>query len=67
MSLTAAILHAAGDEVTAREHEELVLVDPSEWSPLPWARQPANDDGLIGSELDPDLFHSGNSGIGWAP
>ena len=67
MSLTAAILHAAGDEASAKEHEELVLVDPTEWALHPWGREPANDDALIGTELDPDLFHTGNSGIGWAP
>jgi hypothetical protein len=67
MSLTAAILHVAGDEASAKEHEELVLVDPSEWTPLPWSRPPANDDALRGSEFDLELFHSGNSGVGWAP
>jgi len=66
MSLLAAVLHFAGDDETAEQHEALVLVDPTEWTPERWSRAANDNDVLIHSSEEFE-FHSGDSGLAWAP
>lgn len=67
MSLLAAVLHFAGDDETAEQHEALVLVDPTEWTPERWSRAANDNDDVLIPAVEQPEFHSGDSGIGWSP